>query len=395
MDLTRYAIGGVAPRRAERPATREEAREALRAAARDRLGVVPWGGGVSLPAEAAPARYDVALDLSALAAVVEYEPDDLTLTAECGATLGALRAAVAAHGHELPLEAARADRATLGGVLAANASGPRRRRFGAPRDRVLGARYLLGDGGEARTGGKVVKNVAGYGLHRLLCGSRGALAVILEASLKLQPAPAARLACVFGCDADRIRDRDRCGAFARLEVAVLSVMSAELARAAGLDPQGADYVGVVGLEDDPARVAEQQRAVLAAYGEPMARLEGAAAAALWQRIADLEETPGTRLTFTTADDSPAAVSPLLARVPAAPFLFHAPAGRLLAWTPEPEAPGLVGALAEFGAVPIARRGLAAPAWSGQAAVRAMRERLREALDPGGRFAGGEAWVQAG
>src|SRR6185503_9728164 len=100
-----------------------------------------------------------------------------------------LRAALAARGQELPLEGAREERATLGGVLAANAVGPRRRFFGSPRDRILGACYALGDGTLARAGGKVVKNVAGYGIHRLLCGSRGGLAVLLEASLKLLPAP--------------------------------------------------------------------------------------------------------------------------------------------------------------------------------------------------------------
>jgi len=397
VDLTRYAMSGALPRRALRPASREEAAEALREAARDGLGVVPWGGGVALGSEAAPPRYDLALDLSALDRIVEYEPDDLTLTAECGATIEALRDAVAARGQDLPLEAAHAARATLGGVLAANAAGPRRRRLGAPRDRVLGARYLLGDGGSARTGGKVVKNVAGYGLHRLLCGSRGGLAVILEASLKLQPAPAARVACLYGCDADRIRDRGRCSAFTRLEVAAMSVMSAGLARAAGIDARGAGYVGVVALEDDLAWVAEQERAVRAAYGEPMARLEGAEVAALAQRLADLEETPGPRLTFTTADDSPAAVSPLLARVTGTRFLFHAPAGRLLAWAPEDEAPAIVRLLGEFGFVVIDARGLTPPAapLPGQLAVRALRERLREALDPGRRFATGEAWIEAG
>ena len=131
LDPARYAIGGVTPRVAVRPASRAEAAEALHAAARAGLGVVPWGGGVALPFEEAPARYEVALDLTALDSVVEYEPADLTITAECGATIAALRATLAAHGQEVPLEAAHAARATLGGVLAANASGQGRL---APKD---------------------------------------------------------------------------------------------------------------------------------------------------------------------------------------------------------------------------------------------------------------------
>src|SRR5207253_1209827 len=83
----------------------------------------------------------------------EYEPEDLTVTAECGVTLATLRATLAARGQELPLEAPGAGRTTLGGTLAANASGPRRLRFGAPRARVLGARFVLGDGTLARSGG--------------------------------------------------------------------------------------------------------------------------------------------------------------------------------------------------------------------------------------------------
>src|SRR5215470_19416646 len=80
MDSARYAIGGVAPRVAVRPAERGEVVEALEAVARDRLSMVPWGAGVALAHEPAPERYDVAIDLTALDAIVEYDPEDLTLT---------------------------------------------------------------------------------------------------------------------------------------------------------------------------------------------------------------------------------------------------------------------------------------------------------------------------
>jgi glycolate oxidase FAD binding subunit len=388
LDPSRYAMSGVAPRLAVRPASRDEAAEALRAATRDGLRVVPWGGGVSLPAEAAPANYDVALDLSALTALVEYQPDDLTLTAECGITIGALRAELARRGQELPLEAANAARATLGGALAANASGPRRRRFGAPRDRVIGARYLLGDGSGARSGGKVVKNVAGYGLHRLLCGSRGGLAVILEASLKLQPSPATRVALIYGTDAAALRDRARWSSFARLEPAALSVMSAERASGAGLDG-GAPFAVVVALEDDAAWAAEQERVVTRTLGAPSRRLEGGDAVALLERIADLEESAGPRLSLTTADTTSAALEPLLGPEAPGTFVFHALAGRLHVW---PGASGLdADRLADAGFSVIDARGLATTGAPAQVAVRSMREQLRAAFDPAGRFAFGERW----
>src|SRR5258705_7094373 len=156
-EPARYGAPGRAPRLALRPASRDEVAEALRAAARDGLTVVPFGG----PADAALAAdlpsFDLALDLSALDRVVEYEPEDLTVTAECGVTLATLRATLAARGQELPLESPGGGRTTLGGALAANASGARRLRFGAPRDRVLGARFVLGDGPLARSGGTVLQ----------------------------------------------------------------------------------------------------------------------------------------------------------------------------------------------------------------------------------------------
>jgi hypothetical protein len=186
VDPARYAIAGRVPSAALRPASADEVVEAVRACAAERRTIVPWGGGVSLVRGAALERYDVALDLTGLDRIVEYDPEDFTLTAECGAPIASLRSALGARRQELPLEGAHAERATLGGVLAANTSGPRRLRFGAPRDRILGARFVLGDGTLARSGGKVVKNVAGYAIHRLLCGSRGGLAILL-ASLKVAP----------------------------------------------------------------------------------------------------------------------------------------------------------------------------------------------------------------
>ena len=397
LDPARFAISGLVPRFALRPATRDEAAEALRVASRDGLSVVPWGGGVALPGEAAPERYDLALDLGALDRLVEYQPDDLTLTAECGITIATLRAELARHGQELPLEAAHARRATLGGALAANACGPRRRRFGAPRDRILGARYVLGDGSSARSGGKVVKNVAGYGLHRLLCGSRGGLAVILEASLKLQPAPTTRVALVFALDRATLVDRARWSEFPRLEPSALTVPSGERAAAAGVAVRGGECVAIVALEDDAAWVAEQEIATTRALGEPAVRIEGAEVGALLDRLADLEETPGARLSFTTADTSPAALGAVLDAAAGGPFVFHASAGRLQLWPVEGHGPAIAASLADSGFTLIDHRGSSAiePAIPPQAAVASMRAGLRDAFDSGRRFAFGERWIDPG
>ena len=120
-DAARFAIGGRAPRLAIRPESGEEVAEVVRTCAAEHWALLPFGGGISLTREAPPLRYDVALDMTGMSRIVEYEPDDFTITAQCGARVQDLSAALAAHSQELPLEAAEAWGATLGGVLAANA----------------------------------------------------------------------------------------------------------------------------------------------------------------------------------------------------------------------------------------------------------------------------------
>jgi glycolate oxidase FAD binding subunit len=403
VDPAQYAIAGAIPSLASRPAAREEAAEALAAAARDRLAVVPWGGGVSLPRERAPERYDLALDLTALDHMVEYQPEDTTLTAECGATLASLRATLAARGQELPLEGARPERATLGGLLAANASGPRRLRFGAPRDRILGARFALSDGTLARSGGRVVKNVAGYAIHRLLCGSRGGLAVLLEASLKLSPVPAKRAALVFGVGARVLGDSARWASLPRLEPAVLSVVGGTLARALPVSSPTDAFTLIAGFEDDEARVDEQAAAVERLLGEPDARLEDDSAAALWQSLADLEFRGGARLTFAGSANTPSALAPLLDQpAVAAGALLHAPAGRLHVFPGTAPARHVLEPLVRAGfsliesvagADDLAEAATPEPVIPPQAALLTLRERIRGALDPAGVMAYGPRWAR--
>jgi len=325
--------------------------------------------------------------------VVEYEAEDLTLTAECGATLGALADTLDARGQELPLEAAHASRATLGGVLAANASGPRRLRLGAPRDRILGARFVLGDGTMVRTGGKVVKNVAGYGIHRLLCGSRGGLAILVEASLKLLPQPGSRRALIYECDAAAIADVARWSEFPRREPTVLTVVGRESAADALPGARGGEFWIALGFEDDPPRVAELADAATRMLGRPAAVLEDREALALWRRLADLEATAG-RVTFTSAYNTPDALSKLPGAERAS-CVFHAPCGRLHVF-PRPDR-------AQACAMELSSSGFAfIEAAAGEedlrlpppVAIRSLRKRIRAELDPGRRFALGEQWEQS-
>ncbi len=395
VDPARYTLGGRLPGLALRPSDRNEVGDAMRAAGRDGLAVVPWGAGVALADGPAPARYDLALDLSALDRIVEYDPEDLTLTAECGITIAALRMALSAHQQELPLEAAHAERATLGGLLAADTSGSRRLRFGAPHDRILGARYVLADGTLVRSGGKVVKNVAGYATHRLLCGSRGGLAVIVEASLKLAPAPEERVALCFDMDAATLSDPARWTWLPRLEPSFASVVGR--AAASALPPAargGAAFTVFVGLEEDRPRLAEQEAAVTRALGPPRARLVGGDVVAIAQSLADLEEREGPRLSFTTAGNTPAALGPLLGLPESDRLVLHAPAGRLHLF---PEGDAVAGSLLAAAGNGFTLRAARAGegALEGQAiqpGIAALRGRIRAAFDPAGVLALGECWA---
>jgi len=134
-------------------------------------------------------RIGADLTTEGLDRILEHDPGDLTCTVEAGVRLSQLQAALAATGQRLSLDPP--GNPTIGALLARNASGPLRHRFGAPRDLVLGASLVLGDGTIANAGGKVVKNVAGYDLARLVCGSEGRLALIVRASFRLHPLPKA------------------------------------------------------------------------------------------------------------------------------------------------------------------------------------------------------------
>jgi glycolate oxidase FAD binding subunit len=396
-ETGRYALGGRPPSFAVRPSSAAEAAEVLRACTADRLALVPWGGGVALEGEEHPGRYDVALDLTGLDRITTYDPDDFTVSAECGVPIEALRRALGEHGHELPLEGGRADRATLGGVLAANASGPRRLRFGSPRDRILGARFVTGDGVLARTGGRVVKNVAGHAVHRLLVGSRGGLGVLLEASLKLLPLPPARLALAYGCDAAALGEPARWAGCARREPAVLTVLGRTAAAGLGAlasNASRAPFTFVLGWEDDAAWLAECEAFARARFGEPAQRTEGAGVPALWQALADAGEAPGPRLSFASAHNSPAALAPLAGRTVADRLVFHAPSGRLLLWPAPDEAGALVAELASHGFTLTEARAVPASRGTPPAAIAALRGSLRSALDPAHVLAFGERW-QAG
>jgi glycolate oxidase FAD binding subunit len=151
------------------------------------LAVAPRGSGSALDLGAPPARLDLVVDLSRLAAILDYVPADMVATVQVGVTLDLLARELGKHGQMLALDPYGGGSRTVGGVLATNASGQRRFRYGTGRDLLLGARFVQADGTVTWGGSKVVKSVTGYDIPKLLTGSLGTLGVIVEATLRLHP----------------------------------------------------------------------------------------------------------------------------------------------------------------------------------------------------------------
>src|SRR6266540_798386 len=188
-DDDTYLVDGVRPGLVCSPTSAEEMSAAVRAADQAGAAVIPWGGGTRMALGFPPRAADLVIRTEPLDEIVEYEPADLTVTVQAGIRLGALQERLRAEGQFLALDPAAQDRATIGGIIAANASGPLRLLYGSARDLVIGTRVVNADGVISKAGGRVVKNVAGYDLNKLYIGSLGTVGIVVELSFKLHPLP--------------------------------------------------------------------------------------------------------------------------------------------------------------------------------------------------------------
>ncbi len=179
------AVAGVRPACVAYPGTVEQAAGVLQAAASLGMAVVPRGGGRRISWGPPPARCDVVAVMTRMNHIIEHAAGDLVVRAEAGVTLGQLSEVLAAKGQRLALDAPAA--ATVGGVVATGTAGPLRLRYGTPRDLLIGITVVRPDGRVAHSGGKVVKNVAGYDIGKLFAGSLGTLGLITEAAFRLHP----------------------------------------------------------------------------------------------------------------------------------------------------------------------------------------------------------------
>lgn len=217
------ALGGVIPTAVTRPGTTAEVADLLRSTRGQRLTVVPVGAGSKTGWAAPPTSCDLLVELTALDRVVEHTPGDLVVIAEAGVRLTTLQAQLAAEGQLLGLDPAEPT-ATLGGIVSANASGPRRLRYGTVRDLLIGVTVVLADGSTASAGGKVVKNVAGYDLGKLYTGAHGTLGIVVSTTWRLHPLPSGQAVVLVP-----VRDASHAGRFvAAITASTLTPSACEL-----------------------------------------------------------------------------------------------------------------------------------------------------------------------
>jgi glycolate oxidase subunit GlcD len=186
-----YSVQGRQPGCVVFPMNIEQVAATLAACHRAGATVVPWGGGTQQQTGAVSADPDVVVVLRGLAGIVHYDPEDMVICVGAGTTLAELQATLAEHNQMLPLEAPFPEQATLGGLVATAAEGPRRVGYGTLRDWLVGLTVVEVDGTVITCGGRVVKNVSGYDLVKLFHGSHGTLGVITQVTLRTLPRPTA------------------------------------------------------------------------------------------------------------------------------------------------------------------------------------------------------------
>ena len=346
------SIAGVTPARELAPADRRQLATMVGELARARASFAFVGGGTDLEFGNAPRSLDVIIRTTALNRVLDYAPEDQTITVEGGMRVGDVDALLAEYGQMLPLDVGDRKFATIGGAIATNAFGARRHRYGSIRDLIVGVEIVRPDGTLARGGGKVVKNVAGFDLPKLMVGSLGTIGAIVGATLRVFPIPPATAALTLDTAPDG------------------AAYAACLADRA-LDPTAVTYAretGVVltfaGLAAAVDAQVERAAAIAAAHGVAAQVLDAASA----DRSNAREREIRGRGTWRVS----------IAQAPASPLSSCAPAGSAMLTFPT-----LGVTLASSDAVPFDAAAVERTRAHGTVLVHAMPGRARGTLDAWG------------
>lgn len=301
---TAFEINGVIPGVVVSPASPEEVGAVLRLANDRGLVVAPAGGLTKQQIGGVPERIDILLSTARMNKIEQYDPGDLTVSVAAGMPFAEMQRTLAEHYQWVPCDAAYLDRATIGGLMATGASGPLKSTFGHMRDFCIGVQFVTTDGKVAKGGGRVVKNVAGYDLMKLMTGSYGSLAVITRANFKVFPRP--RQTRTFVCSFSSLEEALKFRAF--LFQSPLTPICMEI-----ISPRAPEYLSDPGPVHDPDDYAPDYplflppvrwqivlRAagsdnVLARYARELGQaltqtLEGAAEEQYWSWISHFEES---------------------------------------------------------------------------------------------------------
>lgn len=274
----RFVIDGVEPREVLLPTSVEQVSAALRDAGERKLAVAPVGLGAFLYLGARPRRYDIALCLERLNTLLDYQPTDMTVTAEAGMTLSQLQAVLGENGQWLPLDPPNPEQVTVGGLIATNLSGPARFSQGTVRDFLIGLKVVRADGALVKGGGRVVKNVAGYDLAKLYCGSLGSLGVIVEATFKIRPRPEAQAILMLRfSSADRAMQATLQQITAELQPFFLELTNFDPAHLADDPAESLLVVGLAGVTQELDYQRQRLSELASQAGLRLEHLEGQAA----------------------------------------------------------------------------------------------------------------------
>ncbi|MBC3190720.1 FAD-binding protein [Pseudonocardia sp. C8] len=365
-----------------RPTTPKEVRDAVLDTP-GRLAIT--GAGTARHWAGRPAGVDATLDLSGLSGVIAHNPGDMTVSVHAGTPLRALQDELAAHGQRLALDAARVARgATVGGLVATADAGPSALVYGGMRDLVIGATTVLADGTMVRSGGHVIKNVAGYDVAKLMHGSYGTFGPLVEVVLRLHPAPRATTCVAVDGPVDRAAEH------------VLRLM------ASPLEPIAVEWLSgepgrlLVRLEGGertlPARVAR----LVELLGDGAREVDGAAA---WDAHAALTAGSGAApdAAVVRIGCAPRTLAPLIGRLPATAVTAGLATGVATVTVPATAVPEVHDTVAAAGGTSVLRDRPASaevPAWGPAPSSLALLRAVKTRLDPDARFAPGrfDPWM---
>ncbi len=359
----------------QRPATVADAGRLVRECRAAGTAVYPVGGRTMLDLGIPPTKPGIALDTTALNAVVDYPARDMTITVQAGLAIAELDRVLAKENQWLPVDVPLPERATLGGAIATNASGPHRLGHGTLRDAVIGIGFLTDAGDEVKGGGRVVKNVAGYDFMKLQTGALGTLGLLTHVTLKVKPRPEATATVAFGCQAG-----DLSAALDRLHASNSRPVAIELLNAAAWAETGAaaipgDWILLVGFGEKRVTVDWQKKTLLDELKRETRDLFG-----LWQTVTDLQVRPASRF-IGKASVRPSQIAEFANRFNRGEALIHAQPMNGIVWLHADERPG-----PEF----VLRRGATKPAKAG--ADWELMKHVKKTLDPDNVFNPGRLFV---